>query len=114
MDHGAAAVTGFGHHGAGTDADSLDLALMGWGVGLCSHRVGSGPAMSEQLVTAIIAGLVGILFGGAGNNFLGLRPLQREVSDLRSDMGERLATLEATVEAMMKRDRRHYPDIEER
>jgi hypothetical protein len=63
--------------------------------------------MSEQLVTATISALVGLLLGGAANNFLMSRPL----ADKLNRLDVRLARVEETVRSMAYRDRRniHFP-----
>jgi len=60
--------------------------------------------MSEHVAIAIISALIGIILGGASNNFFVSEPLKRKVDNL----AERLASLEATVLGLAQ-DRRQHP-----
>jgi hypothetical protein len=61
--------------------------------------------MSEQVVIAVISSLVGLILGGAANNFLVAKPLQEKLNSL----DVRLARVEETVKGIAYRDRRNIP-----
>lgn len=58
--------------------------------------------MTDDVLKLALSGVVGMLFGGAINNFFAVNPLRREMTAMHQALGERLAAVEASVRLLLK------------
>lgn len=69
--------------------------------------------MSESLLTAVVAALVGLIFGGAGSALMVWQPMNKSLSALASDVQAVKTVLRGVVDWQEEFDKRTRDRLEE-